>query len=127
MKRLKRLVPTFACTLAVLIWTCAPVQAEFKGTLQRDQDWTLNVDNGATGGTTAVTVFYLGRSDESEFRTVLVGEGVSLAFSKPGRGVRRIIVEVNPPRGQLVPVELVQGQSYTWMSEGDSRVVFNVE
>ena len=123
---IKRMIYTLAA-LAMLTWTCPPAQAEYKGSLQRDSDWTLNVGNGGTGGITAVTVFYLGRSDESEFRTVPVAGRVSLAFLKPGRGVSRIIVEVNPPRGQSVPVELVQDQSYTWMSEGDSRVVFNVE
>jgi hypothetical protein len=33
MKRISRLISTFACALAVLISTCPSVQAEFKGQL----------------------------------------------------------------------------------------------
>ena len=47
---IKRTICTFAA-LAMLIWTCPPAQAEYKGELQR-LDWQLTVDNSSTTGST---------------------------------------------------------------------------
>ena len=107
--RINRLIFTFACTIALLISTCPTTQAEFKGQLRRDLDWSLNVDNSSTTGATAITVYFLGsRGGDIEFRTVPGGDRVQLFFPKPGRGVRRIIIDVDPPSNQTIPVDLSQ-------------------
>jgi hypothetical protein len=131
---MKRMFCTLAA-LAMLIWTAPPARAEFKGELLREMDWLIHFDNSSTSGSTAMTVYYLGsrgvmdlniftvpgNSDDSQGR-------VEYAFSKPGRGVRRIIVEVDPPTEFLdIPVEISQtGRSLFATLHGSGRLVFNV-
>lgn len=128
--RLKRLISTFACTFALLISTCPTVHAEFKGQMRRDLDWSLNVDNSSTTGGTAITVYYLGsRGGDIEFRTVPGGDRVQLFFPKPGRGVRRIIIEVDPPNNHTIPVDLSQPPYIGSIAEtvvGRGHLVFDV-
>ena len=83
---MNRTIFTFACTLAMLIWTC-PVQAEYIFTLQGSQAWALNVDNGqVTSGSTAVTVHYVvGRLDHIRIRTVPAQQRVALTSQRPRR------------------------------------------
>ena len=132
---MKRMICTFA-VLAMLVWTCPPAQAKFMGTLQRDQDWLIHFDNSSSCCGTGMTVYYLGNgrvlgleiftvpgiSDESQGR-------VEYAFSKPGRGVGRIIIEVDPGSDALdIPVEINQiGSSFTATLHGSGRLVFDVE
>ena len=130
MKRISRLISTFASTLVLLISTCPTAQAEFKGQMRRDLEWNLSVDNSSTTGGTAVTVYYLGSTrDDLEFRTVPGGDRVQLSFPKPGRGVKRIIIEVDPPNGQTIPVDLNQPPYIGSIAEtvvGRGHLVFDV-
>ena len=124
MKRIKRRTATYACALATLVWACAPVRAEYKGELSRDSDLTINFDNSAVTGKTAITVFYLGkRPDEIEF-TAQPGERVQYIAPKPGKGCSRIIVEVDPPKNGTALVE-VGGHPET--CNGYTHLVFDIE
>jgi len=128
---MKRMICTFA-GLAMLIWMCPPAQAESRGQLLRNLDWELTVDNSSTTGGTAVTVEYLSsKGDESvisresiEIRLVPGSERVRLFFSKPGRGVKRIIVEVDAPAGATIPVDIIQNGSMAVTIQGYGRLVF---
>lgn len=131
---MKRLICTIAA-LAVLTWTCLPAQAEYKGELRRDIEWVINVDNSASSGNTAVTVHYLiGKSGEKEISrdeieiALVAGQArTQLIFSKPGRGVRRIIIEVDPPQGATIDVEIsTQNTSLPHRVEGRSSLVCDV-
>lgn len=128
---MKRMICRLAL-LAVLAWTCAPAQAEYRGVLKRDQDWFLNVDNSATCCRTAFTVhFYGNRFEDIDFRTVGGGpeEGrVRLPFPKPGRHITRILIEVDPPSEHTeVRVEVEQHESFPATFIGYGRMVFDVE
>ena len=131
---MKRLVCTFA-TLGMLIWTCPPARAEWKGELRRDLEWRLAVDNSAVAGPTAVTVHYLiGRPDENEIsrdemeiRSADAGARVQFFFSKPGRNVRRIIIEVDGPKGGTIIVVVDQvDRAFPEQIEGRGTLVFYV-
>ena len=101
---MKRLI----CALAVLVLAYNPAQAEFKGTLQRNQAWLLEIASASTG-VTAVTVYYLERRfDVIETVSVPPALTVQRTFSI-GRGVTRIIVEVDPIFGGQVNLRIVQG------------------
>jgi hypothetical protein len=130
---MKRMICTLAA-LATLIWMCPPAQAEYKGQL-RNLAWELAVDNSSTTGGTAVTVHYLSnRRDEDEIsreeieiRLVPGSARVRLFFAKPGRAVRRIIIEVDPPTGEtIIPVEINQNSSIVETIQGYGRLVFDV-
>jgi len=133
---MKRLACILAA-LAMLIATCPTTQAIVRGTLQRDQDWQIIFDNSSSCcSPTAMTVYYLGDRrildldifsvpgsyDESQGR-------VQYAFPKPGRGVTRIIIEVDPASDFLdIPVEITQpGRSLPVTLHGSGRLVFDVE
>jgi hypothetical protein len=135
---IKRMICTLAA-LAMLIWTCPPARAEFKGQLLRDIEWILNFDNSASAGPTAVTVHYLiGKSgekeisrDEIEIASVDANARTQLFFSTPGRGVRRIIIEVDQPTGATIDVEVTQSapfqnSSFPHRFEGPGSLVFDV-
>jgi len=130
----KRMICTLA-TLAMLIWTCPPAQAESLGELRRNLAWHINVDNSLAGGPkTFVTVHYLiGRSDENEISrdeieigSVDAGARTQLIFSTPGRGVRRILVEVDAPLNTPVTVNVSQAAAYLADITGYGRLVFDV-
>ncbi len=81
--------------LAVLVLASTPVQAEFKGTLQREQAWLLEVAS-ASPETTAMFAGFVDRLGNVEGQVIQVSEPVQeILFPKPGRGVTRIIVEVD--------------------------------
>jgi hypothetical protein len=124
---IKRRIATCACALAALIWICAPARAEYKGELPADRDFTINVDNSAVTGKTAITIFYLGkRPDEVEF-TAAVGAQVSYAAPKPGKGVTRVIVQVDPPTNGAPSIEVVGAASFPHNCLGHTVLVFDVE
>ena len=115
--------------LAMLIWSCPTVQADFKGILKSDQDGVISVDNSSTTGATAITVYYLSsRREDLEIFRAPGGARIQFPFAAPGRGVRRVIIEVSPPINQTIPVELSQnGITFFHTSVGDTRLVFDVE
>lgn len=96
---MKRLISTFACMLALLIWTCTPAQARFLGTLQQNVPWTLEVNTTSTCGAIAVTVTFVnsrGRQDIDLF-TLQPGGGTVYGAANIPRNTRRIIIEVDLP------------------------------
>jgi hypothetical protein len=124
---MKRRIATCSCALAALIWICAPAQAEYKGELPRDRDFTINVDNSAVTGKTAITVYYLGnRPDEIEF-TAPAGAQVSYVAPKPGKGVTRVIVQVDPPTNGAPGIEVSSNHSFPHNCLGHTVLVFDVE
>ena len=124
---MKRRIATCACALAALIWICASVQAEYKGELPRDHDITINFDNSAVSGKTAITVFYLGnRPDEIEF-TAPAGARVSYVAPKPGKGVTRVIVQVDPPTNGAPSIEVASNASFVHNCLGHTVLVFDVD
>jgi hypothetical protein len=121
------------CALAVLMLTCSQAQALFMGTLQRE-DWTLEIASSSPDGTTAVTVYYLGNGLQViEIMSVPAGDTVQQVVAKPGKNVRRIIIEVDPPNNGVLfgaTARIVQGadQFIDIISElRDARLVFDVE
>ncbi|MCM3900104.1 MAG: hypothetical protein ND866_00200 [Pyrinomonadaceae bacterium] len=141
MKRINRLISTFACTLALLISTCPPAQADHQGELRRDLAWNLNVDNSSASAKTSVTVHYLiSRNDEIEISreeieifTIPSGSPdpnagrVQLRFPKPGRGVRRIIIDVDPPINTSITVNVSQFAAFPAdIGPGFGRLVFDI-
>jgi len=124
---IKRRIATYACALAALSWICAPARAEYKGELPADRDFTINVDNSAVTGKTALTVYYLGkRPDEVEFTTP-AGAQVSYVAPKPGKGVTRVIVQVDPPTNGAPSIEVASNASFPHNCLGHTVLVFNVE
>ena len=119
--------------LAVLLLTCSPAQALFKGTLHREA-WMLEIAS-ASSDTMAVTVYYLGSGLQvMEIITVPATETVQRVFAKPRRGVTRIIIEVDPPANGLLfgqaTARIVQGadQHIDFITDlHDARLVFDIE
>jgi hypothetical protein len=105
---MKRLIYTLAA-LAMVTGACSLAQAEFLGFMHRDRDWNFVVNNNGVLGFTAVTVHYIGKSDKVETRRVDPGTATTLRFARPGRGTSRIIIDVDPPKGATVPVEVDDG------------------
>ena len=113
------------CALAVLMLTCSPAQALFMGTLQREA-WMLEIAS-ASPDTTAVTVYYLGNGLQvMEIISVPAGDTVQQVFAKPGKNVRRIIIEVDAPAGATIPVDIIQNGSIAVTIQGYGRLVFEV-
>jgi len=124
---MERRIAICACALAALIWICAPARAEYKGELPADRDFTINVDNSAVTGKTAITVYYLGkRPDEIEF-TAPAGARVSYVAPKPGKGVTRVIVQVDPPTNGTPSIEVASNASFVHNCLGHTVLVFDVE
>src|SRR5256886_17455524 len=96
MKKVKRMISTFACAVAVLIWTCAPVQAEFFGTLRSDQDWVINVDNSSSNAVSSISVNCLGKKPQNFEFTLPPGGRAQYPFAKVGKDVTRIVIYMDP-------------------------------
>jgi hypothetical protein len=103
---MKRQISAVACVLAVLVWTCTPVSAEFAGRLKKNQPWTLEVTAAsANEEATAVTVVYVnsnGMQDVIDSLSVPAPEPMTtsfirLAYSRIPRGTRRIIIQLSFP------------------------------
>ena len=122
--------------LAVLMLTCSPAQVVLIGTFQREA-WTLEIASASPDGTTAATVYYLGnRLQVVEIMSVPAGDTSSTTVSsEPGKNVRRIIIEVDPPTngalfrpGQLPESSRARISSSSGISDlHDARLVLNVE
>ena len=121
------------CAVAVLLSTCSPAHALFMGTLQREA-WTLEIAS-ASPEITAVTVYYLGSGLQViEIMKVPPVDTVQRVFPKPRRGVRRIIIEVDPAASGTVfgqaTARIVQGadQFIEVIADlHDARLVLDVE
>ena len=97
---MKRLTCILAA-LAMVMLTHIPAQAEFLGTLQRDQPWSLGVDNSNNTHPATVTIFYLGSKDPNfDIYTVPAVTDLNLTNFRIPKGTRRIVVEVDPSFGE---------------------------
>jgi FIMAH domain-containing protein len=129
MKRMNRLISTFVCAVAILIWTCAPVQAEFKGDLKRDYPVTVEfVANPGNAGTTAAAAspamagFTAGPSVRLLPPTVSIPYGkVEIRWSANFLGDGKVEVFDNPS-GTGTPVDTKVGISMAL----DQTIEFNV-
>ena len=129
MKKMKRMISTFAYAVAVLIWTCAPVQAEFFGTLRSDQDWMINVDNSSSNGVSSISVNFLGKKPQNFEFTLPPGGRAQYPFAKVGKDVTRIVIYMDPPKGETLVLEVAQNSSNVETCTGGygCRLVMNVE
>lgn len=111
--------------LIALLSVAKPVGAHsaYMGTLDADQPYTINVDNGQIGqGKTIATVYYLtggkpataeqearlGKATKFDSLTVAAGARESLVQVIP-KGTRLIAIDVAPPVGGTVNLDVRQG------------------
>jgi hypothetical protein len=124
----KRLACAIAA-LAMLMLTCTPAQAEFDGTLQGDQPWTVDLDNSNNAEAAAVAMYSIDRMGKAEYFQIATVPGtrlVTLTVTRVPRGTLRVIIEVDPGRGRSVAVRVVQGNAFILVGTGDFRMVFDV-
>ena len=124
-----RLTYALAVSMALSTANLAHAESVFMGTVDRDRPWTMNVDNSAAAGPTSLTISYLTTATRS--RTVLLSVSATgrQAFRdlKMPRGTRRIVLEVSPPRGASIDIEISQPDvSLTHRVEGGATLVFGV-
>jgi hypothetical protein len=110
---MKRLTCTLA-TLALVMCTYIPAHAEWLGKLPRDQEFTIEITN-AVASTTAVTIYYVDRRglDVIATMTVIGTNPTQETLPKPGQGVRRVIIQVDPTPGHQAQLRLNQGAPIT--------------
>jgi hypothetical protein len=119
MKRLTCMVAALATVMSAY-----PVQAEYIGTLPKDQDWSVVVQNQGADDAT-LTIYYLGNNlDVIGFMTVPLLSTGTETFPKPGNRVKRIIIEVDPALGGRAVVTV--GNLNSLNCDEDKRLVFNV-
>ena len=126
MKRLMCLIAVLGATL----WIESPAQAEFLGTLLRDEGWVLNVDNGSVTGDpgTAVTLHFVRNNREVVIvRTVAPGQRVQFSFPAPLTSDVRIAIDVDSNPGAELSIEVVQGdRAFQLTIPGSRTAVLNV-
>jgi hypothetical protein len=110
---MKRLTCALA-TLALVMCTYIPARAEWIGRLPRDQEFTIEITN-AVASTTAVTIYYVDRRglDVIATMTVIGTNPTQETLPKPGQGVRRVNIQVDPTPGHQVQLRLNQGAPIT--------------
>ena len=110
---MKRLTCTLA-TLALVMCTYIPAQAEWIGRLPRDQEFTIEIIN-AMASTTAVTIYYVDRRglDVIATMTVIGTSPTQETLPKPGQGARRVIIQVDPTPGYQTQLRINQGAPIT--------------
>jgi len=59
--------------------------------------------------------------------TAPAGAQVSYVATKPGNGVTRVIVQVDPPTGGAPTIEVSSKKSFPHFCPGHTVLVFNVE
>jgi hypothetical protein len=126
---MKRLIGALAVPLVLMsIVDMAHAESIFKGTLDRDQPWTLNVDNSSTSGQTALTIVYLTTATKSERVLLAVAGGGRQQFGdlRIPKDTRRILLEVSTPKNATIVVEIAQGGSITETVVGGATLVFGV-
>jgi hypothetical protein len=123
----------FACAiaaLAMLIWTCTPAQAEFDGTLQGNQLWTVELDNSNNAEAAAAAIYSIDKMGKAEYFQIATVPGVqliTLTVTKVPKGTVRVIIEVDPALGLSVAVRVIQGENaFGHGGAGDFRMVFDV-
>lgn len=125
---MKTLIPAIAA-LALLLTSCDPAQATYMGTAYSDQPLSLMIQN-ASGDRLAVTVYYLGSRQtvvalESVPAATAMAPGAgSFSFPNPGKGVRRIVVEIDVPVGGRIATTINALPSIN--ADGDARYVLDV-
>ena len=95
--------------LAILVLSSGPAHAASKGSMQRDV-WSLELDNTAVDATT-MTVYYMGKRLQVVSLITVPGgvQGFSQSMPKPGKGIRRVIIDVDPPDNGRVTARINQG------------------
>jgi hypothetical protein len=115
--------------LAMLMLTCTPAQAEFFGTLQGNQLWTVDFDNSNNAEAAAVAIYSIDRMGKAEYFQIatLPSTVVTLTVTRVPRGTVRVIIELDPGLGRSVAVRLIQGGNvFGSPGTGDLRMVFDV-
>ena len=113
-------------TLAMVMCTYIPARAEFGGRLSSNQEFTVVITN-TSATTTVVTIYYIDKRglDVVGMMTVSGTDPVLETFPKPGRDVRRVIIQVDPSPAQQVKLTLNQSAPQTF--EAGIQLVFDVE
>ncbi len=96
--------------------TCTPAQAEFDGTLQGNQTWTVEYDNSNNGEAAAAAIYSIDKMGKTEYFqmvTVPAVQLVVLTVTKVPKGTLRVIIEVDPAFGAAaaVGVRVIQGEN----------------
>jgi hypothetical protein len=133
MKRIRKLIATFTCAIALVLLTVMPAKADFFGTLRRDQPWQLQIANGSSNAPVAATVVSIvGRKFDVEALPLVPAAGTS-NVEMPGmsKNTIRIIIEVDPPLNGTLPttaiVVVTQGaNTYSADFTGHGRMVLDV-
>lgn len=120
--------------MALLLSVAQPAGAQsiYKGTLEADQPFTLNLDNGMiTSGKTIVTLIYyldVGRpATKFDVHVVPAGARESFLLTIP-RGTQLIEIKLAPPINATVNFEAVQGfQSFTQTCVQGCTLNFDLE
>jgi hypothetical protein len=120
-------IKMFVCMLAsfaVIVSAYAPTRADYGGRLPRDQDWTMEIQN-VTNSTTTFTVYYVDRRglDVIATRTVVGTAPTPETFPKPGRDVRRVIIDIDPTTG--APTNFRMNNGAAIQIEDGKRLVFD--
>jgi hypothetical protein len=122
----RRLAYTIAA-LAMLIWTCNPAQADFLGTLQSNQTWSLAVDNSNNSEAAAVTIFYLGKTLSFNSISIAAETLPDLHDLQIPKFTGRIIIQLDPAFGMSTPVLVTQGATAFTNPGFSGTLVLNVE
>ena len=116
--------------LAMLMLTCTPAQAEFAGTLQGNQTWTVELDNSNNPEAAAVAIYSIDKMGKAEYFQMVTVPGVqliTLTVTKVPKGTLRVIIEVDPALGLEVFVRVIQGENgFGHGGAGDFRMVFDI-
>ena len=124
----KRLACAIAA-LAMLMLTCTPAQAEFDGTLQGNQTWTVELDNSNNAEAAAVAIYSIDKMGKAEYFQIATLPGtqlVTLTVTKVPKGTVRVIIEVDSGPGRSVATRVVQGNPFISPGTEDFRMVFDV-
>jgi len=131
---MKRQIATFACALAVLVSTCAPVRAEFAGSLKKNQPWVLTVSVASTSTSASVSVIYVysnGAQEVVDHFSLRQPDGsLRVSYPKFPRSTRHIIIKVNPNQHGSAKVKVEQGAATNFETLGDGdyfEVAWDIE
>jgi hypothetical protein len=109
MTRIKRLIYALAA-LAILMMSYNPALANFKGSLQRNEPWTLRFND--VPSSYAVTVIFVDSRGRQIIDVFTVApEQTFNGYSQANipKDTRRIIIELDMPTGGFASIEVHQG------------------